>query len=115
MSTSTGEASCAAYRSSNPSTVTVYSVCVCVVLEEEEDVSVFWESNEGGVEYKSIGVTDKALFSLTTTTAAIPALDHLSQRANEEDSGPTHICFRSKAICCKCVRCDGRQVCVCEE
>lgn len=57
-----------------------------------------------------------SVFSLTTTTAAIPALAQLSQRAYEEDSGPTHICFRSKAICCKCV-CDGREyqrcVCVC--
>ena len=48
------------------------------------------------------------MFSLTTTTAAIPALAHLSQRANEEDSGPAHVCFRSQAICCKCV-CGGRQ------
>lgn len=55
---------------------------------------------------------DPAVFSLTTTTAAIPALAHLSQRAYEEDSGSTHICFRSQAICCKCV-CDGSTSDVC--
>lgn len=47
---------------------------------------------------------DKAVFSPTNTTAAIPTLAHMSQRTYQEDSGSTHICFRSQAICCKCVR-----------
>lgn len=46
---------------------------------------------------------DEAVSSLTTTAATVAVLAHMSQRANEEDSGPTHICFRGQAICCKCV------------
>lgn len=80
----------------HPVTVHV-SVYVCHLGGRER------ESNLGHIQYKSCFLIDKALFSPMTTTAAISALAHLSQRANEEDSGSTHICFRSKAICCKCV------------
>lgn len=88
--------------------------CLCFVRAEQETAYVLWESNEQREQYQNckdisaVFRVDKAVFSPTTTTAAIPTLAHLSQRAYEEDSWPTHICFRSKAICCKCV-CDGRK------
>lgn len=84
-------------------------VCVCdavsvyVFVQDGEKASVFREQNLACF----WAPTDWVLSSPTAAAATIPALPHLSQRAHEEDSGSTHICFRSSTICCKCV-CDGR-------
>lgn len=109
----------------HPLSLSVYIniyICVCVHVRclepEKKAASVSLRSGcKPCVEHKSFKTSvlfllsslTTALFSLTTTTAAIAALAHLSQRAHEEDSGPTHICFRSKAICCKCAREVGMQ------
>lgn len=92
----------------HPQQLYIYSY-LCFMWAEREVLRVLGAKLRPRIQYKSFlqVVFRAAVFSLTTTAAAVPALAHLSQRAHEEDAGPAHVCIRSKAICCKCVRPGG--------